>query len=113
MTKYSAGADFERRVGAGFALDGYFVVRSAGSRGVCDLVAIKLGQVLLVQVKRTNPVLPPTARFDLVLAAERIGAVPLVAFQPAPRKPVEFRRLTGYEAGQWEPFYLDEIEASA
>ncbi len=33
---------------------GYLVLRTAGSKGPCDLVAVKEGEVLFVQVKRTK-----------------------------------------------------------
>ena len=38
MTNYSKGANFERRVKRYLESCGYYVVRSAGSHGVLDLV---------------------------------------------------------------------------
>src|SRR5690606_18497279 len=59
VTRYAGGADFEREVRAALVADGYeLVVRSAGSKTKVDLVAIKAGQVLIVQCKR-NGVCPP------------------------------------------------------
>ena len=51
MTNYRRGADFERRVCKYFDKQGYFTIRSAGSHSIIDLVAIKAGEVKLVQCK--------------------------------------------------------------
>ena len=51
MTNYRRGADFERRVCKYFDKQGYFTVRSAGSHSPIDLVAIKAGEVKLIQCK--------------------------------------------------------------
>jgi Holliday junction resolvase len=109
VTRYSNGTAFENKVKALLIADGYWCVRAAGSRGAADLVAIKSGQILLVQVKRTNPIIPRAERIELFRVAQIIRAIPLVAFQPAPRKPVEYRRLLGYEPSQWETWTSDEV----
>jgi Holliday junction resolvase len=41
MSKYNVGANFERRVKKQLEGKGYYVVRSAGSRGNFDLLAFK------------------------------------------------------------------------
>jgi Holliday junction resolvase len=51
MNNYRRGADFERRVCKYFDKRGYFTVRSAGSHSPIDLVAIKGGEVKLIQCK--------------------------------------------------------------
>lgn len=48
---YRKGARYERRAREELEAKGYCVVRSAGSRGAADLVAVK---VLYVQVKATD-----------------------------------------------------------
>lgn len=48
---YDMGMAFERAVRKDLEGRGYFVVRSAGSRGPADLVAMRKGIVLLVQCK--------------------------------------------------------------
>ncbi len=49
--KYRKGAAFERKVKHWLEANGWWVCRSAGSKGVADLVAIRDGKVLLVQCK--------------------------------------------------------------
>ena len=51
MNNYRRGADFERRVCKYFEKQGYFTIRSSGSHGLIDLVAIKAGEVKLIQCK--------------------------------------------------------------
>lgn len=51
LTNYRRGARLEYRVKQRLEAAGFYVVRSAGSHGVADLVGIKDGQVYLVQVK--------------------------------------------------------------
>lgn len=51
MSNYRRGADFERRIARYYLKMGYFVIRSAGSHSPIDLVALKAGEVELVQCK--------------------------------------------------------------
>ena len=72
---------------------GYEVIRAAASKGPADLVAIKHGQVLIVNVKRTA--LPsPAERVELCRIAALLPGVgvPVVARKP-PRRPVRLERL--------------------
>lgn len=84
-TNYQRGADFERKVRDHlmFDLDATYVVRSAGSRGIADLVAFFQGidseydngpavfpQVWLVQVKRDGKITPEDLELLRSLAAE-------------------------------------------
>lgn len=110
MSNYFNGATFERKVAAKLTHDGYAVVRAAGSKGACDLVCLKPGQVVLVQVKRTNPQLPPAERSALWQLAQFCGGLPIVAFQPEPRKPIRYRLLTGYGPKQWTDWSPDFAE---
>jgi Holliday junction resolvase len=56
MSHYRKGSDFERLVKHWLEGEGYFVVRSAGSHGPVDLVAIKgSSPTLLVQCKTAPP----------------------------------------------------------
>jgi len=51
--RYRAGANFERRVRKYFERDGFFVIRSAGSRGLVDLAVFgPSGQAIFIQCKR-------------------------------------------------------------
>jgi len=49
--RYRKGARYERRAKAELEEDGWVVVRSAGSKGGADLVAIKVRQI---QIKAVN-----------------------------------------------------------
>ena len=55
MNRYNIGRRFEYRIKKWFEDRGFFVVRSAGSRGLADLVAIKGKEVILVQCKAYKP----------------------------------------------------------
>ena len=54
MTNYRNGARIEYKAKAELEKDGYYVIRSAGSHGVFDLVAIGFGKLRLIQLKRTR-----------------------------------------------------------
>ena len=58
MSKYSRGAAFERRVKLSYQLRGWYVMRSAGSKGLCDLIAFKGGEVHLLQLKVSGKMTP-------------------------------------------------------
>ena len=100
MTNYARGAAFERRVFVHLAEQGYAVIRSAGSHGVVDLVALKACEVILVQCKR-NGVLGPSDWNALWDMANRVGATPVMARMP-PRKVrgIDLQRLTGRKEGR-------------
>ena len=51
MTNYRRGADFERRVCVDLTSYGWASFRSAGSRGVADVLGIRPGEVALIQCK--------------------------------------------------------------
>ena len=51
MTQYERGVRYERRARKELEADGWMVVRSAGRRGACDLIALKVRQI---QVKAVN-----------------------------------------------------------
>lgn len=81
MTQYSRGYAFEQKVAGDLTQDGYYVVRAGGSHGVADLVALKPGQVLLVQCK-TNGIVTAAEWNKLYDVATRVEAVALVAYRP-------------------------------
>jgi Holliday junction resolvase len=57
LTHYQRGANFERKVKEYYESEGYYVIRSAGSHGVADLVCIRRlkrishPEIILVQCK--------------------------------------------------------------
>ena len=75
---YRRGADLERAAKRYLEDNGYYVIKSAGSKGVADLVAIKPGETLYVQCKLDGYLLPDE-RVRFRQAALKSGAVPLVA----------------------------------
>ena len=109
--QYRSGKRFEDRTGLDLTENGYFTVRAGGSRGVADLVAVKSGQVLLVQCK-TDGKLPPKPWNALYDAAMACGAVPLLAERPKPGK-VAYWRLTARKTvprvSPRTPFLVDEV----
>lgn len=109
-TGYRLGVALEYRVKAILETDGYWVIRAASSKGIADLVALKTGQTLLVQCKRSGA-LPPAEWNDLYDLAVRLGAVPLMAVKGLRR--TELYRLTARKDGRrkrqpMEPFTADE-----
>lgn len=105
MTNYEAGARFERETRAHLAAEGYWVMKSAGSKTKVDLIAIKEGELLVVQCKR-NGVCSPAERAELLRIAHMIpGAIPLVASRPR----VTFRRLIGTGPREWVEWTTDEV----
>lgn len=108
---YLAGTKPERW-GGGF---GYDCLRSSGSRGKVDVVAVgpekrwshesRPGQMLFVQCKITNPLISPAERIGIQDLALRAGALPLVAYKALDivtgRVRPHFRKLTGPGPKDW------------
>jgi Holliday junction resolvase len=87
MTRYSRGADKERRLMARLETAGWIVYRSAGSHGAADLVALRREcRPLLVQVKGTAAgpfaMFGPEDRHDLCQEARFAGALPVLGWWP-------------------------------
>lgn len=55
MTQYSRGATYERKIKKEYEAMGYYVIRSAGSRGPVDLVAINRDHFVFIQCKLRKP----------------------------------------------------------
>jgi len=68
VTKYSRGANFERRVIKELSQEGWFCFRSAGSHKPADVIAFKGGEVMLVQCQIT-PYFSISKRFQLAQLA--------------------------------------------
>ena len=95
---YASGRDFEYRVRDDLIARGYFVARSAGSKTVVDLLALKQGRVLLVQCKR-HGALSPAEWNKLYDLAEEHRATPVRASTPK-RVGVVYERLDERKDGQ-------------
>lgn len=100
----------------GYTGYGYDSMRSSGSRGAVDVVAVgpELGgwigwdersELLFIQCKITNPVIPPYERKAVQDLATRAGAIPLVAHWAADKATglmrVHYRVLTGPGPKDW------------
>ncbi len=90
MTPYLRGADFERRVAAHFRADGYMVVRSAGSRGACDLVAMRAGETPRLVQCRIGSHFSLVHRAALCAAARAAGATAWLAVRGKGRSAIVF-----------------------
>ena len=118
MSHYRAGRDKEYKVRDHLVDNGYEVIRAAGSKGKVDLVAFKAWlpagpsshHMLFVQVKRTGGTIPPADRAELIRLARIARAVPLVAYQPLPRRPLQYRLLTGPGPKDWTEWSPDEVQ---
>lgn len=118
------GADFELAImhylagtmpeewGPGF---GYDCLRSSGSRGAIDVIAIGPedhpsynATVLFIQAKRNKPYLSPADRMRVQNLALRAGAVPLLSFMAKDpetgRVRPHFRILNGPGPKDWAPW---------
>ena len=79
MSRYEKGARLERKVKADLEGCGYVVYRAAGSKGSADLIALREGETLLVQVKTSNAVLGRVERLRLLTEALFTGSKAVLA----------------------------------
>ena len=112
-SNYARGRDLEHRVRTHLREEGFEVLRTAGSKSKVDLVAIKPGQILFVQCKRSGA-LPPAEWNALWDLAQMVGAIPVLAEQLTRGR--RYWRLTGRkdQPGKRQPyteFTLDELAA--
>jgi Holliday junction resolvase len=108
-TNYQKGTIFEYAIREHLRSEGYDVFRTAGSHGTVDLIAIKPGQLLLVQAK-TNGVIGPFARQALTQLANCIdGALPIVAWKKRGTSRPQYVQLTGTRTTDKVPFTTDEL----
>jgi Holliday junction resolvase len=98
-SRYVSGANFERAVKAHLESCGWFVVRSAGSHGPVDLVALWHDFTpALIQCK-TNGKVSPNDRAALRQLELKTGAIPIIASRPK-RGMMKFSTLGGFP---WTP----------
>jgi predicted transcriptional regulator/Holliday junction resolvase-like predicted endonuclease len=81
MNPYKKGRYFEYRVRDFLKQKGYWILRSPRSQGIADLVAIKKGEVLLIQCKTYKYGLKNAEKEKLVEIARSIGAEPYLAYR--------------------------------
>lgn len=112
--RYEQGVRDERDVRRDLAENGYWVVRSAGSKTPVDLIAWKSGELIFAQAKRDGR-MSPAEREALLDLANLVAAVPLLAAKTGPRGArLEYFRLTGPGPGDRERWTPDHaLEAFA
>lgn len=101
MTRYANGANLERRVKADLQKHGWLVVRSAGSRGEVDLIAIgpDLTQRALVQCKRDGRMSLEDRR-GLEALADAFSSLPILAYLDGG---IQYSRIEGDGYKDWVP----------
>jgi Holliday junction resolvase len=111
-TNYERGRELEYDAMAVLRANGYYAIRSAGSKGAVDVCAIKRGQVLFVQCKRQQKTFGSTEWNALCEAAAGSGALAILA-ERDPGKPIRWWQLTGTRRPRQrtdlprEPFLID------
>ena len=70
MSKYSVGANFERAAKKKLEKENWYVLRSAGSHSIVDLVCFRGGEVRLLQCKIDGYISPNEREQLLELAAQ-------------------------------------------
>ncbi len=93
-TNYTRGRAFEYRTKALLESLGYYVIRSAGSKGIADLVAIGDTVAAFVQCKRSGAISAKewNALYSKCL---ELHAIPLVAMMRGKHRGVAIYRLLG------------------
>lgn len=79
---YESGRRFEYRIKNHLERIGYYVIRSAGSKGIADLVAIipvgNHSKVFLIQVKTGNANINAQEKQILIEKATQLNAIPVL-----------------------------------
>jgi len=91
-SKYRKGHRWELKVKKMWEAKGYVVYRSAGSKGAADLIALKDGKIVLIQVKVNNK--PSRSEIaKLLKEAKKCKATPLVVLWNSKKREVEVYNL--------------------
>ena len=120
MTAYQMGNYYERRTAVLFRHDGYEVWQTRGSKGAADLIALKPGQICLVQVKSGTKQISGEQWNALFRLAAGLQALPIVADWKdgsGRGRSMALRRITARHVpgSHWwpcEPWHLDALEAA-
>jgi len=113
LTPYQKSDWFEKRILADLRTQGYVAWQTRGSKSPADIVALKCGQTLLVQVKSGKATMGHDEWNKLYDLAKRVNAQAILA-ERAARK-IRYRCLVGWHRARsryWpcETFVLDEVE---
>lgn len=97
MTAYTKGRNFEYKVRDDLIEKGYYVTRSAGSKGLIDLVAIHpKNKTIMVQCKYgTKPVLAEMSNL-CHFARDYANTVAVFVAHAEPRKPISYYHIPDY-----------------
>ena len=76
---YNRGRQFEYQVKNHLEKRGFFVVRSAGSKGLFDLIAVSKGVVLAIQCKLGANISKQKVE-ETVATAKKHGMIPVLAY---------------------------------
>ena len=87
MNQYRRGARVERILKKKLESEGYYVVRSAGSKGEVDLVAWNMNRIIVIQVAKIGV----KTKKDL----DRLRTVPIAGYNM-------FRYMYEYNRGKWK-----------
>lgn len=93
---------------------GYTCLRSSGSRGAVDVVAVPARSdedLIFIQCKISNPVIPPVEREAIGWVSFRAQALPVVAYKeklPGNRVKISYRELTGPGPKEWREWLPPE-----
>lgn len=103
VNQYSRGRNLEYATRDLLIEQGFWVMRSAGSKTVVDLIALREDHALMVQCKLRG-LISPDERKELLRVAKLIQAVPVVASKVAGSSEILFHQLTGDGPKEREPF---------
>jgi Holliday junction resolvase len=111
-THYEKGRKFEWAVMADLTADGYEVFRMAGSHSPIDVLAMKPGQVLLIQCKLGGK-MKPEDRIELLRLATMISdAIPIIGWKLRGTRKPQYDALIGPGAKERIPWLADEVAAA-
>lgn len=85
MTRYATGRRFEYKVRKDLEQRGYYVERSAASKGAVDLFALGQQEILLVQCKQDGTL--PAQEWNLLLSLARRADAPACNVLPILAQP--------------------------
>lgn len=109
---YKKGAVFEHRIKKDLEKLDFYVLRSAGSHGIADLVALKFGETLLIQAKCNELTLNYKEWNALVSLSRTLGATPIHALKV--NRKIIYRKLHGFRGprvtGSFSLFSPDNLE---
>lgn len=117
MTNYARGTAFEMKCAAYLAERGWFVIRSAGSHGLADVVAIAPAAVVFVQCKATGTIRGSEWN-RLWEAAQAVNTLPVLAqYGHKPSGEILWLQLTGIHQESsrewpWQPWNPTELAAT-